>query len=154
MGDGKPEHVQLTQDEGCRTPGTGRIVMRRLVIGLVGVGSLVVVLAGLAVAQGRKPDATLNLSSESVAAWIGVSWGNGTLSYNGKTYAVKIEGLSVGEAGATRATAKADVYNLLKVEDLSGTYPAVTAGGTVGGGRREDVPRDQHTALTQLATPR
>jgi hypothetical protein len=80
------------QDEGCRNPGTRRIVMRRLVIGLVGVGSLVAVLAGLAVAEGRKPDATLNLSGGSVAAGIGFSWANGTLSYNGQTYPVKVEG--------------------------------------------------------------
>jgi hypothetical protein len=124
--------------------------MRRLVIGLVGVGSLVVVLAGPAVAQGRKPDATLNLSSESVAAWIGVSWGNGTLSYNGKTYAVKIEGLSVGEAGVTRATAKADVYNLVKVEDFSGNYAAVSAGATVGGGGGVTVLRNQHGVVIEL----
>ena len=118
--------------------------MRRLVIGLVGVGSLVAVLAGLAVAQGRKPDATLNLSSGSVAAGIGFSWGNGTLSYNGKTYPVKIEGLSVGEAGVTRATAKADVFNLAKIEDFSGNYAAVGAGATVGGGGGATVLRNQH----------
>jgi hypothetical protein len=84
-----------------------RVVMRRLVIGLVGVGSLVAVPAGLAVAQGSKPDATLNLSGGSVAAGIGFSWGNGTLSHKGKRYPVKVEGLSVGEVGVTRATAKA-----------------------------------------------
>ena len=72
--------------------------MRRWVIGL-GVGSLVVVLAEPAVAQSSKPDATLNLSGGSVAAGIGYSWGNGTLSYNGKTYPVKIEGLSWGRWG-------------------------------------------------------
>jgi hypothetical protein len=47
--------------------------MRRLVIGLVGVGGLVAVLGGLAVAQ--KADATLTLSGGSVAAGIGFSWG-------------------------------------------------------------------------------
>ena len=51
--------------------------MRRLVIGLVGVGSLLAVLAGLAVAQSSKPDATLNFSSGSVAAGIGFSWATG-----------------------------------------------------------------------------
>jgi len=73
--------------------------MRRLMIGLVGVGSLVAVLAGLAVAQSRKPDATLSFSGGSVAAGIGVSWGNGTLSYNGNTYAVRIEACPWGRRG-------------------------------------------------------
>ena len=74
--------------------------MRRLVIGLVGIGSLVAVLAGQAVAQSSKPDATLIFSSGSVAAGIGFSWGNGTLSYDGKTYPVRVEGLSVGAASS------------------------------------------------------
>src|SRR3989442_7795393 len=112
--------------------------MRRLVIGLVGIGSLVAVLAGQAVAQSSKPDATLIFSSGSVAAGIGFSWGNGTLSYNGKTYPVRVEGLSVGAAGVTRATAKANVFNLAKVEDFSGNYAAVSAGATVGGGGGAD----------------
>ncbi len=118
--------------------------MRRLVIGLVGVGSLVAVLAGLAVAQSSKPDATLNLSGGSVAAGIGFSWGNGTLSYKGKTYPVKSEGLSVGAVGVTRATAKADVFNLAKIEDFSGNYAAVGIGATVGGGAGATVLRNQH----------
>jgi hypothetical protein len=42
--------------------------MRRLVIGLVGVVSLVVAVTGFAVAQGQSPDATLSLTEGSVAA--------------------------------------------------------------------------------------
>src|SRR2546427_9423304 len=103
--------------------------MRRLVIGLVGIGSLVAVLAGLAVAQSSKPDATLNFSSGSVAAGVGFSWGHGAVSYNGKTYPVRIEGLSVGAAGGTRATAQANVCNLAKGEDFSGNYAAGRVGG-------------------------
>src|SRR5712692_650602 len=118
--------------------------MRRLVIGLVGIGSLVTVLAGLAVAQSSKPDATLNLSGGSVAAGIGYSWGNGTLSYNGKTYPVKVEGLSVGAAGVTRVTAKAEVFNLAKIEDFAGNYAAIGIGATVGGGAGAAVLRNQH----------
>jgi len=96
------------------------------------------------VAQGSKPDATLNLSGGWVAAGIGYSWGNGTLSYNGKTYPVRIEGLSVGAVGVTFATAKADVFNLAKIEDFAGNYAAVGVGATVGGGGGATVLRNQH----------
>ena len=51
--------------------------MRRLVIGLVGVVSLVVAVTGFAVAQGQSPDATLSLTEGSVAAVIGFNWGTG-----------------------------------------------------------------------------
>jgi len=124
--------------------------MRRLVIGLVGVGSLVAVLTGLVGAQSRKPDATLNLSSSSVAAGIGFSWGNGTLAFNGRTYPVRIEGLSVGEAGVNRATAKANVFNLATVEDFSGNYAAVSAEATVGGGGGATVLRNQRGVVIEL----
>ena len=79
--------------------------MRRTVIASVLVGSVLVLLAGLAAAQAKKPDATLTLSEGSVAVGIGFSWGKGTLSYQGKTYPFKVDGLSVGEVGLTRASA-------------------------------------------------
>jgi malonyl CoA-acyl carrier protein transacylase len=105
-----------------------RITMRRLMIGLVAVGSLIMVVAGLAAAQPRKPDATLRLSGSSVAVGVGFSWGNGVLTYKGKTYPVQVEGLSVGEVGVTHATAKGDVSHLAKLADFAGNYAAVGAG--------------------------
>src|SRR2546430_7924607 len=95
-----------------RNPGTRRIDMRRLVIGLVGVGSLLAVLAGLAVAQSSKPDATLNFSSGSVAAGGGVSWGDGALGDNGRTYPPRSEGLSPGAGRGGPASDRANVCDL------------------------------------------
>ena len=108
--------------------------MRRVVIGLVAVGSLVSLLVGLALAQAKKPDATLTLSEGTVAVGIGFSWGKGTLDYKGKKYPVKVEGLSVGEVGVNRATAVGNVYTLTKLADFDGNYVAAGAGATIGGG--------------------
>jgi hypothetical protein len=80
--------------------------MRRLMMGLVAVGSLVSLLGGLALAQAKKPDATLTLSEGSVAVGIGFTWGKGTLNYQGKSYPVKVDGLSVGELGVQSATVR------------------------------------------------
>lgn len=124
--------------------------MRRLVIGVVAVGSLIAALAGLAVAQSA--NATLTLSDGSVAAGIGFSWGKGTLSYGGKTYPVKVEGLSVGEVGVTRATAKGEVSNLAKLEDFSGNYVAVGAGATAAGGAGATVMRNQNGVVIELTS--
>jgi hypothetical protein len=49
-----------------------------------------------------KPDATLRFSGGSFAAGIGFSWGSGTLTYRGKSYPVKVKGLSVGKVGVTK----------------------------------------------------
>jgi hypothetical protein len=122
--------------------------MRRFVMAAVVVGALVAALAGVSSAQDKK--ATLTLSDGSVAAGIGFSWGKGTLAYAGKTYPVKVEGLSVGEVGVTRATAKGTVSNLTKIDDFSGNYVAVGGGATAAGGADVAVMRNQNGVVIEL----
>ena len=124
--------------------------MRRLMIGVVAVGGLFAMLAGLAGAQPKKPDATLTLSEGSVAAGVGYTWGKGQLSYKGKTYPIKVDGLSVGEVGITRATARGSVFNLRKLEDFSGTYVSGAAEATVGGGAGATVMKNQNGVVIEL----
>ena len=122
--------------------------MRRLIAALVVAGGLVATLAGLAAAQSET--GTLRLSDGSVAAGVGFSWGKGTLHYKGKAYPVKVDGLSVGEVGVTRATAVGTVSNLAKLSDFSGTYVAVGAGATAGGGEDITVMRNQNGVVVEL----
>lgn len=124
--------------------------MRRAVIALVVTGSMLSLLVGLAVAQAKKPDATLKLSEGSVAAGIGYSWGKGTLTYKGKTYNFKVEGLAVGEVGVSRATATGNVFDLKKLEDFSGNYTAAAAGATVGGGAGVSAMKNQNGVVIEL----
>ena len=124
--------------------------MRRGVIGLVAVGSVVSLLVGLALAQAKKPDATLALTEGSVAVGIGYTWGKGTLAYQGKNYPVKVEGLSVGEVGVTRATGAGEVFNLKKLADFDGNYVAGGAGATVGGGAGVTAMKNQNGVVIEL----
>jgi hypothetical protein len=124
--------------------------MHRMVIALLMVGSLLSVPAGLATAQDKKPDAKLTLSEGSVAVGIGYSWGKGTLTYKGKTYPVKVSGLSVGELGVTRASATGDVFNLKKLADFDGNYAAGGAEGTVGGGAGISAMKNQNGVVIEL----
>jgi hypothetical protein len=85
-----------------------------------------------------KPDATLRLKGGSFAAGIGFSWGSGTLTYNGKDYPVKVNGLSIGRVGITGASAYGEVYNLKNLRDFNGHYNAGGAGRrgvTLSGGQ-------------------
>jgi hypothetical protein len=75
-----------------------------------------------------KPDATLRLSGGSFAAGIGFSWGSGTLTYKGKNYPVKANGLSIGKVGITGASAYGEVYNLKHLQDFNGHYNMSGAG--------------------------
>src|SRR5437867_7650777 len=85
-----------------------------------------------------RADATLRLSGGSFAAGIGFSWGSGTLTYKGKAYPVKVNGLSVGKVGIIGSSAYGDVYNLKHLRDFSGHYNAGAAGSrgvTLGKGK-------------------
>jgi hypothetical protein len=126
--------------------------MRRSISMLVAITGVVVLLTGLALAQDKPADATLTLSEGSVAAGIGFSWGKGTLTYQGKSYPVKVDGLTVGEVGITRATAAGKVFNLKKIADFSGNYTAASAGGTVGGGAGATVMRNQNGVVIELTS--
>ena len=124
--------------------------MGRMVLRLIAVGGLLALLGGSAVAQEKKPDATLKLSEGNVAAGIGFSWGKGTLSYQGKTYPVKVQGLSVGEVGVNRAEAAGSVYNLKKLEDFDGNYTAAGAGATIAGGGDVSALKNQNGVVIQM----
>ena len=105
---------------------------------LVMVG-LFVLCGGVAYSQSKDNlglpwDALIQLSTTSVGAGIGISWGSGTLTQSGKDYPLKVEGLNVGAAGISKASALGKVYNLKKLTDINGTYASVGVGATVGGG--------------------
>ena len=125
--------------------------MRRFAVAVLAMASLVAASAGLAGAQGGT-SATLTVSGGTVAAGIGLHWGTGTLSYSGKTYPVKVEGLSVGEVGVIRATARGEVSNLEKLEDFSGNYVAVGVEATAAGGAGVTVMRNQNGVVVELTS--
>ena len=124
--------------------------MRRTMLRLIVIGGLVSFLGGFAVAQEKKPDAMLKLTDRDVAIGVGFSWGKGMLSYKGKTYPVKVEGLSVGEVGVNQAEAVGSVYNLKQLEDFSGNYTAAGAAGTVAGGAGITAMRNQNGVTIEM----
>jgi hypothetical protein len=84
-----------------------------------------------AASQHSGPDATLRLSGGSFALGIGFRWGSGTLTYKGKNYPVKVNGLSIGKVGMTGVSAIGEVFNLKHLQDFNGHYN-VGAEGTRG----------------------
>jgi hypothetical protein len=126
------------------------IAMRRFFIGLV--ASLLVLLPAMAAEQG--PDGTIELSGGSVAVGIGYTWGSGKLVFQGKSYPLKVSGVSIADVGVSEYTATGSVYNLKKLEDFEGTYAAATAGATVAGGVSGAAMRNQNGVLIQLSATR
>ncbi len=109
--------------------------MHRKWTGIVLAAALVALAASSSLADEKKIDATLKLTEGSVAAGIGWSWGHGTLTYKGKSYRVKVDGLSIGEVGMTDVKAKGNIYNLKSLDDFNGVYAAGGAGATAGKGK-------------------
>ncbi len=101
------------------------------------------------------PDATLRLSGGSFALGIGFRWGSGTLTYKGKDYPVKVNGLSVGKVGMTGSSAYGEVFNLKHLQDFNGHYnigAAGTRGVTLGSGKAGTLMTNQAGVIVRLST--
>ena len=114
-------------------------------------------LSGLAIAQstvnlGLPWDALIRVSSGSFGAGVGISWGSGTLTQAGKEYPLKVDGLTVGTVGITKATALGKVYNLKKLSDINGTYAAIGTGATIGGGGAAVTMKNANGVIVDLVT--
>src|SRR5512133_415714 len=101
-----------------------------------------------------KSDATLRLSGGSFAFGIGFRWGSGTLSYKGKEYPVKMNGLSVGKVGMTGVSAHGEVFNLKHLQDFNGHYNVGaegTRGVTIAKGKAGSIMTNQAGVIVRLA---
>jgi len=119
---------------------------------IAGIVTMVVLSGALtsALAEDKTPDATIKLTGGSVAAGIGVSWGDGTLSYKGKDYPIDVKGLSVGDVGITKLAASGKVYGLKDIKDFSGNYTAVGTAAAVAGGGGITTMRNQSGVTIDL----
>ena len=101
-----------------------------------GLFGLLIMLAAAhaAPAQEPAPDATFTLSGGSVAAGVGYSWGNGTLTFKGKTYPFTVNGLSVADIGVSSIEGSGEVYGLTDISDFGGDFVAAGAGAALVGG--------------------
>ena len=90
------------------------------------------------------PPPFLELMSTSVAAGLGISWGKGTLTYEGADHAFSVRGVSLGDVGASLSEGLGEVYNLEDLADFEGTYVALEAAGAAGIGVSKTLMRNEH----------
>ena len=123
--------------------------MGRIIMHVVVIASLCLMASVLAV-QAQPPDATLKVHIVSIAVGAGYSWGGGIVTFRGKEYPCRIDGLFVGGAGISSADAIGNVYHLTHIEDFSGHYLAVSAGAMLAGGGDVATMRNQHGVVIDL----
>ena len=66
-----------------------------------------------------------------------MSWGDGTIAFQGKEYPITLSGLSLLDLGVSSVSATGKVYSMNKLSDLSGNYIASQATFAVAGGSGE-----------------
>jgi hypothetical protein len=114
---------------------------------LIALGSLV---SFAALAADPNPSGTVNISSNAIAAGVGVTWGDGTLNYSGRRYAFSLTGLSIVDLGISSVTSTGEVFNLDRLSDFSGNYAAGEAGMAVAGGQNDVVMKNEHGVVLRL----
>jgi len=104
----------------------------------------------VALAADPAPSGTVKLTQKVVAVGIGVSSGEGTLTYQGKNYAFSVDGLSVADVGVSTISSSGEVFYLNKVSDFSGNYTAGEAGIAIGGGPSDTIMKNQNGVVIRL----
>jgi hypothetical protein len=80
--------------------------------------------------------ADITFTATTVGVGATISWGRGSLTFKGKHYPIKVEGLSLVGVGLSEVRAHAKVYGLKKAHDITGTYAEAGAGIALVGGVR------------------
>jgi hypothetical protein len=98
------------------------------------------------------PSGTVSLRSTSVAAGVGVQWGDGILTYQGKKYPFSVQGLEVLGVGYSEVTAEGTVYNLQQLKDFEGVYASAEASATAGSGASIVTMKNPNGVVLSLRT--
>jgi hypothetical protein len=87
------------------------------------------------------------------AGWvIGGSFGNGTMTFQGRTYRLSIGGMSYGFTfGGSQTNLHGRVSNIFRPSDIEGVYGAAGAGATVIRGPQAIVLTNQKGAVLELS---
>ena len=100
--------------------------------------------------ESATPSGKVSIQSRSIAAGVGVTWGDGRLSFKGKDYAFTVNGLSLVDWGISRESANGEVYNLTDVAMFAGNYVAAEAGLTLAGGMSGMILRNQNGVVMRI----
>lgn len=122
---------------------------RRATLGFLAAAACGLAFSGPAMAEDVL-SGTVKIQSTSVALGIGVTWGEGELTYQGKVYKFNVNGLSVVDLGVSSVTATGKVYNLKSLDDFPGNYVAGQAGAAVGGGVAASRMKNQNGVVIGL----
>jgi hypothetical protein len=127
--------------------------MHRTLIGiLIGTGVLLLTLGAFA----QQPVGTVKLNSRSVSPGIGLSWGEGVLTYKGQNYPFTFQAKGLFrdvDPGITAAEMSGQVFNLDRVALFTGTYHKIeeATASSKGGGSFAKI-KNPHGVVIDLSS--
>jgi hypothetical protein len=111
-----------------------RVHGNALLLGVAGMMLVAVAAAGQsATPELKQPNGTIQVATKSIAIGVGVTWGDGTLTFEGKDQGFTVKGLSLTDLGIGNATVKGNVFNLNKLADFAGKYSPTEPNFQLGG---------------------
>jgi hypothetical protein len=113
---------------------------------------LITLLAAGVSTDARADGGTVRISFIKAGWVIGGSFGNGTLTFQGRTYRLSIGGMSYGFTfGGSQTNLHGRVSNIFRPSDIEGVYGAAGAGATVIRGPQAIVLTNQKGAVLELS---
>src|SRR5437764_12579530 len=109
-------------------------------------------LTGVSVSSFARADRGTVVITVIKAGWvIGGSGGSGTLTFQGRRYALSIGGISYGFTfGASETRFRGTVSNISRPSDVAGVYAAGNAGAAIGRGAQAIVLANPNGAVLTL----
>lgn len=107
-------------------------------------------------ARADAPVGTVKITRRTVSPGIGVEWGQGVLTYNGREYPFSYRAggsFRHVETEMTTVELSGQVINLKTVEDFAGRYHKVEAEGPATGGGSRVTMRNQKGVVVNIFSP-
>ncbi len=123
---------------------------RKILLAIVLVMVALVALPLAAKQEPLSPVGEIRFEASSLGVGATFTWGRGWLTFRGKTYPIKIEGLGIVGVGFTKVNAIGKVYNLKTPMDITGTYAEAGAGIAVVGGVKGLLAKNERGVVIDL----
>jgi outer membrane immunogenic protein len=128
--------------------------MARTLLKLLIIGSVFLV-SKVPLTPAQTPDGTVKINSRMVAPGIGLSWGEGVLTYEGRDhpFTFKATGLFRDvDPAITAAELSGQVFNLKNPADFGGQYQKIESEASPGGSGTRATIRNQNGVVVNLAS--
>ena len=83
-------------------------------------------------AEKFEPTGSVTIKAITVKVGLGVSWGEGILTFQNENHPFKVSGLSLVGVGGSSVDAEGTVFNLEKLEDFAGAWAEVSGAAVLG----------------------